>query len=266
METQKKLVEMHPNHGILNIDVLSFQRLSYKIIEEIGGSLGEMLDDTGKNLIIRKCVDDHRRELKVLGGASSKIDFVPQIKAAISEYMQYDISVEKAYEIAGKVENPQLSAKLNDIAVIYDSFKKYIDKNYLTTEELFTYVSKRAGESAMLSGCVIALDGFTGFTPVQYRLLTALYRKAGKMMVTVPIDGSEKYNVIDGINNLFYIGKETVAALYNMADECHGSIDTPVILNDVKNSRFADNEPIYFLGRNLFAAVSYTHLTLPTKA
>lgn len=254
METQKKLVEMHPNHGILNIDVLSFQRLSYKIIEEIGGSLGEMLDDTGKNLIIRKCVDDHRRELKVLGGASSKIDFVPQIKAAISEYMQYDISVERAYEIAGEAANPQLSAKLNDIAVIYESFKKYIDKNYLTTEELFTYVSKRAGESAMLSDCVIALDGFTGFTPVQYRLLAALYCRAEKMMVTVPIDGSEKYNVIDGINNLFYIGKETVAGLYKMAGECHGNIENPVILTDVKKSRFADNEPVYFLGRNLFAA------------
>ena len=31
MQTQKDLVTMHPDGGILNIDVLSFQRLAYQI-------------------------------------------------------------------------------------------------------------------------------------------------------------------------------------------------------------------------------------------
>ena len=37
MQTQKTLVEMHPQKGILNIDVLSFERLAYRIFEEVGG-------------------------------------------------------------------------------------------------------------------------------------------------------------------------------------------------------------------------------------
>ena len=37
MQTQKNVVEMHPGKGILNIDVLSFQRLAYRIFEETGG-------------------------------------------------------------------------------------------------------------------------------------------------------------------------------------------------------------------------------------
>ena len=32
MQTQKDLVSMHPNHGIMNIDVLSFGRLAYRVI------------------------------------------------------------------------------------------------------------------------------------------------------------------------------------------------------------------------------------------
>lgn len=36
MQTQKTLVEMHPDRGILNIDVLSFDRLAYRVLEEAG--------------------------------------------------------------------------------------------------------------------------------------------------------------------------------------------------------------------------------------
>ena len=34
MQTQKELVSLHPAGGILNIDILSFQRLAYRIFEE----------------------------------------------------------------------------------------------------------------------------------------------------------------------------------------------------------------------------------------
>ena len=36
MQTQKDLVRMHPRHGIMNIDVLSFARLAYRVFEETG--------------------------------------------------------------------------------------------------------------------------------------------------------------------------------------------------------------------------------------
>ena len=52
MAIQKRLVSMHPRKGILNIDVVSFERLAYKVFEEVGEDNLEVLDDTGKNLII----------------------------------------------------------------------------------------------------------------------------------------------------------------------------------------------------------------------
>ena len=48
MQTQKTLVEMHPQGGILNIDVLSFERLAYRIFEEVGGDTRKVLEETGK--------------------------------------------------------------------------------------------------------------------------------------------------------------------------------------------------------------------------
>ena len=34
MATQKRVVELHPRKGILNIDVISFERLAYRVFEE----------------------------------------------------------------------------------------------------------------------------------------------------------------------------------------------------------------------------------------
>ena len=54
MQTQKDLVSMHPRKGIMNIDILSFGRLAYRVFEETGGEKLPVLDDEGKNLILRK--------------------------------------------------------------------------------------------------------------------------------------------------------------------------------------------------------------------
>ena len=56
MQTQKTLVEMHPGKGILNIDILSFQRLAYRIFEETGGDNKKILEDTGKSMVLQKMV------------------------------------------------------------------------------------------------------------------------------------------------------------------------------------------------------------------
>ncbi|MFQ7081237.1 hypothetical protein [Sellimonas intestinalis] len=37
MQTQKDLVEASPDHAIMNIDILSFGRLAYRVMEETGG-------------------------------------------------------------------------------------------------------------------------------------------------------------------------------------------------------------------------------------
>lgn len=63
METQKKLVHMHSRKGILNIDVVSFERLAYKVFEELGGGNRPVLDDTGKNLIVRRVLEKEKKKL-----------------------------------------------------------------------------------------------------------------------------------------------------------------------------------------------------------
>ena len=67
MQTQKELVSLHPAGGILNIDILSFQRLAYRIFEETGGSLYPVLEETGKSLVVKRVAQEKKKELTILG-------------------------------------------------------------------------------------------------------------------------------------------------------------------------------------------------------
>ena len=63
METQRDIVSMSENHGVMNIDILSFQRLAYRIMDEVGYGEKLVLEDTGKNLVLRKVIEENKDAL-----------------------------------------------------------------------------------------------------------------------------------------------------------------------------------------------------------
>ena len=75
MQTQKTLVEMHPDGGILNIDVLSFERLAFRVFEEVGGDTRKILEETGKNMVLQKLVQKHQKDLVYLKNQMKDIHF-----------------------------------------------------------------------------------------------------------------------------------------------------------------------------------------------
>ena len=83
----------------MNIDVLSFNRLAYRVFEELGAGINAVLDDTGKSLVIRRIIDNHLNELKTLRQNITKISYITQVKSLISEMTQYNITAEGLKEM-----------------------------------------------------------------------------------------------------------------------------------------------------------------------
>ena len=252
MATQKKLVESHPRKGILNIDVVSFDRLAYKVFEEIGGQNKPVLDDTGKNLIVRKVLEDNKGKLCCFGSTINKVGFVSELKSVISELLQYDIGTKKLEEISQSLGgNRLLKAKLDDISLIYSAFKKYLSDNYITSEEILAVLCQVVGSSENIKRSEIVLDGFTGFTPIQYKLLNLLLIYSEGVTVSVTMDARERLNVNEGMEHLFFMSKEMVQKLYGLCDLSHIDIQKPVVLDAVSNPRFKSEE-LSFLEKNIF--------------
>ena len=100
MQTQKNVVSMSSRGGILNIDVLSFQRLAYRVFEETGGDTLALLDDIGKSMILRKLTEERESDYPYLGNQIRKPGCLDEVKSLISEFMQYDISPEEVARMA----------------------------------------------------------------------------------------------------------------------------------------------------------------------
>lgn len=253
MQTQKDLVMQHPNHGIMNIDVLSFVRLAYRIFEETGGQALPVLDDEGKNLILRKIAGDYEKDLKVLKGNMKKLGYISEVKSVLSEFDQYDIGEDELRQMkAAAGENSRLYYKLQDLEVLYIGFKKYLEDRFITKEELLDALCRVVKGSDILKESTIVLDGFTGFTPVQNRLLGELLEVCREVIVTVTMDDRENPYVYKHPYQLFALGKHTVTSLIQIAAERKVSVEDPLCLYERPLYRFCDNSAMEFLERNIF--------------
>lgn len=253
MQTQKDLVMQHPNHGIMNIDVLSFVRLAYRIFEETGGQALPVLDDEGKNLILRKIAGDYEKDLKVLKGNMKKLGYISEVKSVLSEFDQYDIGEEELRQMkAAAGENSRLYYKLQDLEVLYIGFKKYLEDRFITKEELLDALCRVVKGSDILKESTIVLDGFTGFTPVQNRLLGELLEVCREVIVTVTMDDRENPYVYKHPYQLFALGKHTVTSLIQIAAERKVSVEEALCLYERPLYRFCDNSAMEFLERNIF--------------
>lgn len=253
MQTQKDLVEASPDHAIMNIDILSFGRLAYRVMEETGGNQKIVLDDEGKNLILRKIAGDYEDELTILRGNLKRQGYISEVKSVISEFAQYDIreeQIDAMMEQAGV--GTSLYYKLSDLKKVYQGFYAYLEENYITREEILDLLCERVPKSAILKDSVLALDGFTGFTPVQNRLLAELLRVCRDVKVTVTIPGSEDPYLYQGPYELFALSKEMTSRLLLICREQKIQVKDPVWMDGKVPYRFRKNEPMAFLESHLF--------------
>ena len=253
MQTQKDLVEASPNHAIMNIDVLSFGRLAYRVMEETGGNDRIVLDDEGKNLILRKIAGDYEDDLTVLRGNLKRQGYISEVKSVISEFTQYDIGEEeldRMMEQAG--EGTSLYYKLSDLKKVYEGFYAYLEEKYITREEILDLLCERVPQSAILRDSIIALDGFTGFTPVQNRLLEQLLKVCQDVRVTVTIPKNENPYLYQGPYQLFSLSKEMTTKLLAICREKKITVNDPVWMEGEIPYRFRENTPMAFLERHLF--------------
>lgn len=253
MQTQMDLVKAHPKKGIMNIDVLSFGRLSHRILEEVGEDGRVVLDDTGKSLVLRKVAEGIQEDMPVIGSNLKKIGYIHEVKSVISEFMQYGIGVKELEQLAEYAKKRgALYHKLKDLEVLYKSFLEYIHDKYVTTEETLELLCEMLPKSKMIRGSVIAFDGFTGFTPIQNKLIQSLMRLSREVIVTVVMDGRQDPYTMDGEQKLFYLSKKTVADLKKLAAEAEVHCGEAVFLKEERLPRFMDNEEMQHLESNLF--------------
>lgn len=265
MQTQKDIVEESAQKGIMNIDVLSFGRLTYRIFEETGVSGRAVLDEVGKTLLIRRMAGKCERDLRILNKSIHYPGMIGEIKSILSEFMQYGIGEEELSSMrrfAGDNGQGALKARLDDLQTLFAAFLKGKKDRYITSEEKLDLLAEAIPSSGLVRRSVFILDGFTGFTPVQYRVIAALIRCSKDVVIALPFgnDGGVPIEKVHGSKSpgaeesLFYLTRKTVCDIDVIAGR-EGLVRKDDIVIGAEGTvphRFRENPVLAHLEHNIF--------------
>lgn len=252
MQTQADIVNRHPDGGILNVDVLSFSRLAYRIFEETGKPRETILDDTGKSLVLRHVATKVAKDMPYIGKNLDKTGYIHEVKSSISEFMQYSISPKDLEHMSGKTGSDLLKGKLNDLAVIYSAFMEYNRGRYITGEEQLDILCSKLDLSDAIKGSTVVFDGFTGFTPVQERVILKLLELCKDVYITLTISAPEELSEVGSEEKLFYLSRTTANRLISKAKEQKTERGEDILVEPGESSRFGHSAELTHLEKNLF--------------
>lgn len=220
LSTEKELVEKSTGHGIMNIEVLSFTRLAYRIMEEAGDAGYPVLNDMGKSMLIRKVMQEERENLRLYAGKERNAGFLDEIKSVISELSQYLVTPDMLDGYA-KNEGDEsgheslLAIKLGDISRVYRGFKRKIEGVYTTAETMFELCYKHISASKLLEKAVLVFDGYTGFTPSQYAFVERLMSKVKDIYFCVTADS----DMPEGTEGIFTMSAEMIKEIILLGEK-----------------------------------------------
>lgn len=254
MEAQKEILTMHRRKGSFNIEVTSLNRLAYTVFEEQGITGYKVMDDLGKTLVMRKVLEDCKNDLVIYKDKTSMSGFAEKIKMVISEFKQYGINKEKLSSMNKEVEKrPSLKHKLRDIEIINNAFNDYINEKMITSEDVLFKLCEQIQDSEYVANTYFYLDGFTGFTPIQYSVLELIIKYSAGVKVALTLPEDEKnftdYNKFE----LFSLSKETILKLTELAKKQNVIIEDTIVSGENQNPyRIRDNKGLCHLESNIF--------------
>ena len=249
MQTQRILVFLHPRRSIMNIDVLSFERLAYRVFDELGTKKTQCLDETGKVLLLRHAAAMIRDDLGILKRNIGHRGYIDEVKSLISELMQYGYTPDDVSSMAsGEALPATFREKAEDIEKLYREFLALLDESMFTQEQALSLLCEVADRSELLRDSVIVLDGYTGFTPVQKELLGRIFPLVDTVYACITCDpDTDLYNK-GSEEGLFHMSREESSFLISLAGE---HLCDPVII-DRGRGRFTDSAEMAFLEQHIF--------------
>lgn len=253
-QNEMALASMVPGGGIMRAQVLSFQRLAYRVLQEVGGCARIFLDELGKKMILRELLEQHKGKLKIFSRAVEQPGFVDSLAEILSELKNYCIPPQKLEDLLQQepmADQALLQAKLHDLFLIYQALEEYLASKYLDPDGYLLLLAERLEKSKLVAGAKVWLDGFSGFTPAEYKVLEKILQRAQQVKITLCLEPRQVRGSLME-TELFYPTRETMLKLESLAQKAGVEIEPPLVLGDPCPYRFREAKPLAHLEKYFF--------------
>ncbi len=219
LESEKALVAKR--NSLLNIDVVSFNRLRFHLSALEGKIDREFLDDEAKSMILRRITEGLNLEL--FKGSEGRQGFLDSIESVISEFYRFKITPSKLKENLAKLvpapENTSFLKKMSEISAIYEAYDSFISEKYISSDSILDLVAEQIKHSSLFDGSAVFIDGFNSFTAQELGVIKEIFAFAESVSVSLCYEGELNKNLSEPLTDPFYETKTTALKLRRIFTE-----------------------------------------------
>ena len=251
-QAERNLVKALGVSGMGGPEVLSFRRLARRVLDEVGGTAKQHVNQAGKAMIIHSILDKNREYLKAFGRSAGQKGFVNKLSGMISEFKRYNVDPMLLGDIKEKVEDRFLKDKLEDLSLIYLKYEEILHTRYIDTDDDLTLLSDRVEKSLKLKEAEFWIDEFSGFTPQEYEVIGKLLKISYRVNVSLCTDCLADLTQIQD-TDVFSPIKYTASRLIKLSGESNAKIENPISLNMDMPWRFIDSQVMHHMEKFFFS-------------
>ena len=248
--------------GTIRAQVLSFRRLAWKVMQEVGGGKRLFIDDTGKGMVLRKVLEKQRSRLRVFKHSGEKVGVVENLVQLYNELKRSCIPVSRLREIFQKrvdvgADLPSLfQEKMNDFLLILEEAERELAGLYIDAEDYLSLLVELLPRSAYIAEAEVWVDGFYGFTNQEYAVLEGLLGRCRRVTVTACLDRFRSpEEVLDELDP-FYPAALTCQKLQQLANRCRIPVEKVILGKGPRKAplpRFASSPELAHLEQKLYS-------------
>ncbi|MBS3982984.1 MAG: helicase-exonuclease AddAB subunit AddB [Dethiobacter sp.] len=253
--------------GTFRAQVLSFQRLAYRLLQD-GRKPLALISEQGKQMLLRRLLQEHSSEMNVLGKAAKQPRFCLQLSAQLRELSNYKVTPESLRRRADSTKHSTvLQGKLLDLAEIAGAYEAYTYGRFTDHEKMLQLLAATIETGGLPAGTRVWVDGFAGFTLQEYAVLGALSKAASQLELALCLDAS--FTVAEPAEDeLFHPTLDSRRRLQQLASQAGITILPPLILpSQGQKTRYAQCPPLAHLEAqfNCFPLEPYPQATAKIK-
>lgn len=236
--TERKLLHLDSmqNKALLQDEVISFKRLSHRILSHLGGLMHDHLDETGKLMLLTQIAYKHRNDLCYYKELHTQAWQLNRVLSLFAEFEKYAVGI-NALQMVYEHENLQgtLQEKLHDLRILYQSYQDSFSQIGMTEGNLFHLALEKAKEFGYFNQSSVWIDSFTGFTKLEREFIRLLMQQCKDVTIALTLDDDPIFDCI----------RTTYLSLIRMAKEMQIPYET--ICLQENESSYYKNEDLLFL-------------------
>lgn len=263
-QAERSLTECGSLGGLLRARVISFRRLAYQLLHAVAGAALVQVGDLGRHMIIRRVVEQHKQELRTFYRSANQPGFTHKLAQMMSELKSCQVTPQQLTDLLTAQSDklsPTLQNKLHDLALLYQQLEAEYGQTYLDADDCLRLLAENLPLSTDVVGRPVWLDGFSGFTAQEYRVIEQLLAVCPQVSIslTLPPDALSRKLRDDDV---FYSPWSTARELMRRAAELGVAVEQ-VAIPAGRNVRSQGNAALAYLEANYFDRLRPPFAELP---